>query len=136
MRGTRFAKLTYQATPYAIVHVVGSGGNDEESALRNDAVAAYAHALQWAMLRDQRYAAKAIEIMKTLPESDTHSWTWWWYTHWIKGPPAFLWDFSKKKKSEVIAALPADKRDFAEAVPAAIRTGRCFMRAESTSAIV
>src|ERR1700751_4314509 len=60
--------------------------------------------------------AKAIDIMRTLPEDDPHSWTWWWYTHWIKGPPAFLWDFSRKKKSEVIAALPADKRDFAEAV--------------------
>jgi peroxiredoxin/N-acetylneuraminic acid mutarotase len=60
--------------------------------------------------------AKAIDIMRALPEDDPHSWTWWWYTHWIKGPPAFLWDFSRKKKSEVIAALPAAKRDFAEAV--------------------
>ena len=23
-----------------------------------------------------------------------HSWTWWWYTHWVKGYPAFLWDLS------------------------------------------
>ena len=59
---------------------------------------------------------RAIEIMRTLPEYDTHSWTWWWYTHWVKGPPAFLWDFSRKKKTEVIALLPPDKRDFAEAV--------------------
>src|SRR6202030_3900843 len=32
--------------------------------------------------------AKAVEIMKTLPDSDEHSWTWWWYTHWVKGYPA------------------------------------------------
>jgi hypothetical protein len=63
MRGTRFAQLTYQATPYATVHVAGSGGNAEESAMRNDAAAAYAHALQWAVLGDRRYSAKAIEIM-------------------------------------------------------------------------
>ena len=60
--------------------------------------------------------ARAIEIMQQLPDYDTHSWTWWWNTHWIKGPPAFLWDFSRKKKTEVIASLPPDKRDFAEAV--------------------
>jgi peroxiredoxin/N-acetylneuraminic acid mutarotase len=59
---------------------------------------------------------RAIDVMRTLPESDTHSWTWWWYTHWIKGPPAFLWDFSRKKKTELIATLPPDKREFAEAV--------------------
>ena len=28
--------------------------------------------------------ARAIDIMRTLPEDDTRSWTWWWYTHWIK----------------------------------------------------
>lgn len=60
--------------------------------------------------------ARAIEIMRTLPEYDTHSWTWWWYTHWIKGPPAFLWDFSRKKKTEVIATLPKEYQAFAEAV--------------------
>jgi peroxiredoxin/N-acetylneuraminic acid mutarotase len=60
--------------------------------------------------------ARAIDIMRTLPEDDTHSWTWWWYTHWIKGPPAFLWDFSRKKKTEVIGSLPPDKQAFAEAV--------------------
>jgi peroxiredoxin/N-acetylneuraminic acid mutarotase len=60
--------------------------------------------------------ARAIDIMRTLPDYDTHSWTWWWYTHWIKGPPAFLWDYSSKKKTEVIASLPPDKRDFANAV--------------------
>jgi tyrosinase len=51
-----------------------------------------------------------------LPAYDPHSWTWWWNTHWIKGPPAFLWDYSRKKKTEVIASLPPDSRAFAEAV--------------------
>ncbi|PYT63277.1 MAG: hypothetical protein DMG42_36565, partial [Acidobacteria bacterium] len=60
--------------------------------------------------------AQAIEIMRTLPEYDTHSWTWWWNTHWIKGPPAFLWDYSRKKKTEVIAALPKEYQADAEAV--------------------
>jgi peroxiredoxin/N-acetylneuraminic acid mutarotase len=60
--------------------------------------------------------ARAIDIMRSLPQEDPHSWTWWWYTHWIKGPPAFLWDFSRKKKTELIATLPPDKREFAEAV--------------------
>ncbi|MBV9608209.1 MAG: tyrosinase family protein, partial [Acidobacteria bacterium] len=60
--------------------------------------------------------AKAIEIMKTLPDYDTHSWTWWWNTHWIKGPPAFLWDYSRKTKTEVIAALPKEYQADAEAV--------------------
>jgi N-acetylneuraminic acid mutarotase len=60
--------------------------------------------------------ARAIEIMKTLPDYDTHSWNWWWYTHWVKGPPAFLWDFSRKKKTEVIATLPEQYQATAEAV--------------------
>ena len=60
--------------------------------------------------------ARAIEIMRTLPEYDPRSWTWWWNTHWIKGPPAFLWDYSRKKKTEVIASLPPDSQAFAEAV--------------------
>src|ERR1700675_4081325 len=60
--------------------------------------------------------AQAIEIMRTLPDYDTHSWTWWWNTHWIKGPPAFLWDYSRKKKTEVIAALPKEYQADAEAV--------------------
>ncbi len=60
--------------------------------------------------------AKAVEIMKTLPDSDQHSWTWWWYTHWVKGYPAALWDLSMKKKAEVIATLPKEAQADAEAV--------------------
>ena len=60
--------------------------------------------------------ARAVDIMRTLPDDDMRSWTWWWYTHWIKGPPAALWDFSRKKKTDVIATLPPDKRADAEAV--------------------
>jgi peroxiredoxin/N-acetylneuraminic acid mutarotase len=59
--------------------------------------------------------AKAIKLMRELPESDTHSWKWWWNTHWIKGPPAFLWEESRKHKTSVIASLPADVQSFAEA---------------------
>ena len=60
--------------------------------------------------------ARAVEIMQALPEYDQHSWKWWWYTHWVKGYPAALWDLSKKKKAEVIASLPAEYRADAEAV--------------------
>jgi hypothetical protein len=60
--------------------------------------------------------ARAVEIMRTLPDYDTHSWTWWWYTHWVKGYPAALWDLSEKKKAEVIATLPKEYRADAEAV--------------------
>jgi hypothetical protein len=60
--------------------------------------------------------ARAVEIMRTLPNYDQHSWNWWWYTHWVKGYPAALWDLSEKKKSEVIATLPKEYRADAEAV--------------------
>ena len=62
--------------------------------------------------------AKAVDIMRTLPAYDKHSWNWWWYTHWIKGFPAFLWDLSAKRKKEVIDSLvqqyslsPQDRSD-------------------------
>jgi hypothetical protein len=60
--------------------------------------------------------ARAIEIMRELPEYDQRSWKWWWNTHWVKGFPAALWDLSKKKKAEVIASLPEEYRADAEAV--------------------
>ena len=59
--------------------------------------------------------AQAIKIMKQLPDDDPHSWNWWWYTHWIKGPPAFMWEESRKHKTQVIASLPPDVQSFAEA---------------------
>jgi hypothetical protein len=60
--------------------------------------------------------ARAVEIMRELPEYDQRSWKWWWNTHWVKGFPAALWDLSKKKKAEVIASLPPEYRADAEAV--------------------
>jgi N-acetylneuraminic acid mutarotase len=60
--------------------------------------------------------ARAVEIMHELPEYDQRSWTWWWYTHWIKGFPAALWDLSEKRKAEVIASLPPEYRADAQAV--------------------
>ena len=59
--------------------------------------------------------AQAIKIMRELPDHDPHSWNWWWNTHWIKGPPAFLWEESRKHKTQVIASLPPDVQSFAEA---------------------
>ena len=60
--------------------------------------------------------ARAIEIMRELPEHDQRSWKWWWNTHWVKGFPASLWDSSRKIKTEVIASLPPEYRADAEAV--------------------
>jgi hypothetical protein len=60
--------------------------------------------------------ARAIETMRELPEYDQHSWKWWWYTHWVKGYPAALWELSEKKKAEVIASLPQEYRADAQAV--------------------
>lgn len=59
--------------------------------------------------------AEAFKIMKELPDYDTHSSKWWWYTHWIKGYPAFMWEESKKHKTSVIASLPANVQSLAEA---------------------
>jgi hypothetical protein len=60
--------------------------------------------------------ARAVEIMRTLPDYDQHSWNWWWNTHWVKGYPAALWDLSAKKKAEVIATLPKEYQADANAV--------------------
>ena len=60
--------------------------------------------------------ARAVEIMRTLPDYDQHSWNYWWYTHWVKGFPAALWDLSEKKKAEVIATLPKEYQADAKAI--------------------
>ena len=60
--------------------------------------------------------AQAVEIMRELPQHDQRSWQWWWNTHWMKGFPAFLWDHSRQLKTEVIASLPPEAREDAEAV--------------------
>ncbi len=66
--------------------------------------------------------ARAIDLMRQLPANDKHSWTWWWYSHWVKGYPAALWDLSRIRKTEVIDSLtkayslPASFRADAEAV--------------------
>jgi tyrosinase len=60
--------------------------------------------------------AHAVEIMRTLPLHDQHSWDWWWYTHWVKGFPAALWDLSEKRKAEVVATLPKEYQADAIAV--------------------
>lgn len=66
MRTSSFASLSYTATPRQVVECGPSsnpnyGCSDE----REDAVAAYTHALMWYVTRDDRYAKKAIQIMDT-----------------------------------------------------------------------
>ncbi len=43
--------------------MVGSGGCPDEADLHGDAIAAYAHALQWVVTGDRRHSKKAIEIL-------------------------------------------------------------------------
>lgn len=64
MRGSQFASLSYTATPRAVVEC-GSYSNPNYGCTdeREDAVAAYTHALLWYITRDTRHAQKAIQIM-------------------------------------------------------------------------
>lgn len=64
LKRSSLSSLSYAAHPYAVVHVSGSAGNSEEKALRDDALSAYSHALQWVATGDAAHAKKAIEIMR------------------------------------------------------------------------
>ncbi|MFB6721888.1 alginate lyase family protein [Kribbella sp. NPDC056345] len=58
------ASLTYTATPRAVVDCGMYGDPDHGcSEEREDANAAYTHALRWYLTKDARYAQKAIQIM-------------------------------------------------------------------------
>lgn len=64
LRRHAFASLSYTASPRAVVEcgprsIPDLGCSDE----REDAMAAYTHALQWYLTKDDRYAKKAIQIM-------------------------------------------------------------------------
>lgn len=64
LRAADSASLTY--APQARTHVVRGAGGDLDigsSDMSNDAAAAYAHALQWCLTRQQAHADKAIEIL-------------------------------------------------------------------------
>ena len=51
--------------------------------------------------------ARAIEIMRELPEHDQRSWKWWWNTHWVKGFPAALWDLLQEAEGGSDRLTPA-----------------------------
>jgi hypothetical protein len=64
MTNSRFASLSYSPTPHAVVEagpysVPDIGAGDE----KNDAIAAYTHALLWQLTGKKPHAEKAIEIM-------------------------------------------------------------------------
>ncbi|MFG6199691.1 alginate lyase family protein [Nonomuraea sp. JJY05] len=64
MRSSSYASLSYTAKPRATVNCGPSSKPDEGcSDERKDAMAAYTHALQWYLTKDDRYAKKAIQIM-------------------------------------------------------------------------
>ncbi|MBK1835256.1 alginate lyase family protein [Roseibacillus ishigakijimensis] len=63
MHGTYTANLNREPTPYAVVYGVASGSSESENALREDAQAARANALQWVVTGDSAHRDKAIEIM-------------------------------------------------------------------------
>ncbi|MEV0889720.1 alginate lyase family protein [Promicromonospora sp. MEB111] len=64
MMGSRYASLSYTPHPRAVVEC-GSYSNPNYGCTdeREDAIAAYTHALAWSVTRDTRYANKAISIM-------------------------------------------------------------------------
>ena len=64
MKASAYAALSYTPKPRAIVEC-GSSSNPNYgcSDERNDALAAYTHALLWYITRDDRYAKKSIQIM-------------------------------------------------------------------------
>ncbi|MFI6290653.1 alginate lyase family protein [Nonomuraea sp. NPDC050790] len=64
LRASSFASLSYTAKPRANVECgPSSNPNHGCSDERNDAMAAYTHALQWYLTRDDRHAKKAIQTM-------------------------------------------------------------------------
>ena len=60
--------------------------------------------------------ARAIHIMRQYPDYDPQSYTFWWYTHWIDGPSAHLYEESMKHKAKVIAQLPPKSQALADAM--------------------
>ena len=64
LQSAREASLTYAPKPRAaVVRGVKNNPNIGSSAMSNDSVAAYAHALQWSLTGKQAHAKKAIEIL-------------------------------------------------------------------------
>ena len=51
--------------------------------------------------------ARAIEIMRQLPDYDPHSWKWWWNTHWIKGYPRRSVGLLQEKENGSHCVTPA-----------------------------
>jgi hypothetical protein len=62
LRAEGRASLDYQPTPFAVVTRT-SGGGAGNTELRDDANAAFFHAVQWTVSGDSAHAAKAIEIL-------------------------------------------------------------------------
>ncbi|MEI8042732.1 MAG: alginate lyase family protein [Verrucomicrobiota bacterium] len=63
LRASSYASLSYTPVPYSNVVVVSYGSTASESQFRQDAHAARAAALQWAMTGDTRYRDHAISIL-------------------------------------------------------------------------
>jgi hypothetical protein len=64
MTRSRYASLSWRPKPRAVVEC-GSHSNPNRGCTdeRDDAIAAYTHALRWYITRDKRYATKAIQIL-------------------------------------------------------------------------
>jgi hypothetical protein len=63
LKTSSFAKLDYVPRAYEILNVLSSDTTPEEAQIKGDARAAYAHAVQWVITGDQRYADKAMAII-------------------------------------------------------------------------
>lgn len=71
MAADSHAGLGYIPHAYSVVHVFSSGVGEEENHLRDDAHAAYAHALRWVATGDPAYKDKSIEILNTWADTCT-----------------------------------------------------------------
>lgn len=59
----RFADLAYPHQPYSVVVVAGATSTPSETQFKEDAQAAYAHALRWVKTGHQQYRDKAVAIL-------------------------------------------------------------------------
>jgi hypothetical protein len=79
LQRSSYASLSYTAMPRAVVECGEFGDPDHGcSDEREDANAAYTHALRWYLTKDSRYAKKAIQIMDAWSAVITkHTYTGW-----------------------------------------------------------
>ncbi|MFJ2784488.1 alginate lyase family protein [Streptomyces sp. NPDC093249] len=128
MSGSPYASLDYVPHPAGVVACASNAGTDACVAEREDAIAAYTHALMWSVSGGAAHAAKAVEIMdawsakvKEHTRDDADLQTAWSGSSWARaaeivhsgypawGGPAvqrFKWMLRKAYLPDVTAKVP------------------------------